>query len=132
MCTTHFINLKSFAAIPFSPIFSESGEFGARPGTPVLLQKKREKTKELFVHERFAVARKDVPLAVDRNRLKRLMREAFRVNKAGIVIAAKDKNLQIDLVLIFKILRGSEIGKIRYSAVESALTEVLAKIISLV
>ncbi len=60
------------------------------------------------------------------------MREAFRLNKAGINAAAKNKDLEIDLVLILKILRGAEVRKIQYTTVEGALTEVLVKIISLV
>jgi len=116
-------------------VFSEilkGGEFVQGPGLRCYFKKKRRENREKFVRAGFAVARKDVPRAVDRNRLKRLLREAFRLNKSSIAAAAKEKNQQIDLVLILKILRGTEVRKIRYSAVENALTEVLAKIISLV
>jgi len=115
----------------FSDIL-KSGEFVQGPGLRCYFKKKRRENGETSVRAGFAVARKDVPLAVDRNRLKRLMREAFRRNKARINTAAKNKDLEIDLVLILKILRGAEVRKIQYTTVEGALTEVLAKIISLV
>ena len=115
----------------FSDIL-KSWEFVQGPGLKCYFKKSRRENGETSVRAGFAVARKDVPLAVDRNRLKRLMREAFRRNKARINAAAKNRDLEIDLVLILKILRRAEVRKIQYITVEGALTEVLAKIISLV
>ena len=110
----------------------KGGEFVQSTGLRCYYKKKQWEKGGTFVRAGFAVARKDVPLAVDRNKVKRLLREAFRHQKSGINEAAKKKNVEIDLVLVFKVLRGAEIRKIRYTAVEGALTEVLAKIISTV
>jgi len=115
----------------FSDIL-KSGEFVQGPGLRCYFKKKQRENGAPTVRAGFAVAKKDVPLAVDRNRLKRLMREAFRLNKAGINAAAQHKDLEIDLVLILKVLRGADVRKMKFTAVEGALTEVLAKIISLV
>ena len=80
----------------------------------------------------FAVPRRDIALAVERNRLKRLMREAFRTNKAQLVEAASRKDLQLALVLIFRKSGRTNVRQIRYASIESDLKDVMSRIISTV
>lgn len=48
-----------------------------------------------------SVPKRRVRLAVDRNRIKRQVREAFRLNKAAFVDALRGSNIQLGLLLIF-------------------------------
>jgi ribonuclease P protein component len=115
----------------FSDIL-KNGEFVQSSGLRCYFKKRRRENKATAVRIGFAVARKDVALAVDRNRLKRLMREAYRRNKAGINTALDKRDLEISLVVIFRSARGANIRMVRYATIENELNNVFAKIISLV
>ena len=78
----------------------------------------------------FAVPRKSVALAVDRNRLKRLLREAFRKNKGPLHNAAIERNLQFDVVILFWKMDGVEVRRISYTAIENEWNTLMVKIIS--
>jgi ribonuclease P protein component len=77
----------------------------------------------------FAVPRRDVHLAVERNRLKRLMREAFRTNKAQLYEAVDGKDIQLALVFIFRKAGLANVRQIRYADIENDLNDVMLKII---
>ena len=78
----------------------------------------------------FAVPRRDVPLAVDRNKLKRFMREAFRINKELLHQAAGKAELQLALVFIFRNRKGANVRRIRYASIENNVKDMMSKIIS--
>lgn len=54
----------------------------------------------------FSVPKKNFPLSPHRNRVKRVMREAYRLNKSSLILTAlaKEKNLQIGFVYLGKTL----------------------------
>jgi len=49
----------------------------------------------------FSASRKLFPKAVDRNRIKRLMREAYRLQKTNFYALLEEKKLRLALMLIF-------------------------------
>jgi len=48
-----------------------------------------------------AVPKRNVKLAVDRNRVKRLIREAYRLNCQGAVLYFKDKGITMHLLIVY-------------------------------
>ena len=71
-------------------------------------------TKEVPAQIAFAVPKRNLKRAVDRNRMKRLMREAFRKNKSGIYAFITDRGISVALLLVYT---GKE--TIAYSDTES-------------
>jgi ribonuclease P protein component len=78
----------------------------------------------------FAVPRKSIALAVDRNRLKRLMREAFRKNKAPLYEAASKNNLQFELIIMFRKADTVQVRQISHATIENEWNTLMSKIIS--
>ena len=78
----------------------------------------------------FAVPRKTVPLAVDRNRVRRLMREAFRLNKTALSDATKKLNRQVSLILLLKNNWPDGVRRISYQSVEHEVVEIISNIVS--
>jgi ribonuclease P protein component len=96
-----------------------------------VLKKKREAGAPAVLAG-FTVPRRDVPLAVGRNKLKRLMREAFRTNKMRLVEAVQKTDLQLSIVFLYKQKSGTDIRRVHYAHVESELKDMTAKIISMI
>ena len=73
----------------------------------------------------FTVPKRNFKLAVDRNRIRRRIKEAYRQNKHDLYTLLEKKNIQLALVIIY-------IGKqeISYQEIEKKLTLSLQKIIS--
>ena len=71
----------------------------------------------------FAVSKRNFKRAVKRNRLKRLMREAYRLNKNPLYDELAAKNLHISIMFIF-------VGKdpLEFSIVEKAMISALKKV----
>ncbi len=49
----------------------------------------------------FSVGKKQFKLAVDRNRVKRLCREAYRLNKSILFEATKEKNVRVEVAFVY-------------------------------
>lgn len=50
----------------------------------------------------FAVPKRNVPLAVDRNRTKRRMREAYRLEKPAVFTELKQRNLNLAWLFVYQ------------------------------
>ncbi len=50
----------------------------------------------------FTVSKKRTPLAVERNRIKRLMREAVRKHFSTVISEAKNKKVAVEIVVSYK------------------------------
>ena len=72
----------------------------------------------------FSVPKRNFRSAVDRNRIKRLMREIYRKNKTDIYSFISDKQLQLALLIVYT---GRVIPK--YSEVEHKLTLTLQRFV---
>ena len=65
-----------------------------------------------------SVPKKRVALAVNRNRLKRLIREAARKNFKEMLTKALEKNIGGDIVVIFKGDKNYDIRRLRLQDIE--------------
>jgi ribonuclease P protein component len=73
----------------------------------------------------FAAPKKIFPHAVDRNRLKRLMRESVRLQKNDFYQSLQKKNKQVVLLLSYQAKQISD-----FNNVDDAVTKLLNKIVS--
>ena len=71
----------------------------------------------------FTVPKKNFPCSPDRNRIKRLMREAYRLHKSAFIGTVAEKNLYLQVAFIF-------IGKQlpQYPSVEEKIISALKKL----
>lgn len=77
----------------------------------------------------FAVAKKRVPLAVRRNRIRRLMREAVRKGFRAVQESAEEKNEQVCVVLSYKGRAGTDPRRMTLSVIEPDWTALRARIL---
>ena len=49
----------------------------------------------------FSIGKKQFKLAVDRNRVKRVCREAYRLNKAVLIDALEEKRLRVEVAFVY-------------------------------
>ena len=95
------------------------------------VKKKKKERNTPSVCVGFAVPRRDVSLAVDRNRVKRLLREAFRANKELLNEAAVNADVELALIFIFRNGRRADVRRLRYASIERDVKDVMSKIISM-
>lgn len=70
----------------------------------------------------FSVPRREVKKVVDRNRVKRLMREAYRLNKYMILETVRENSLNLDILFIY---RGTVEAKPRYLKMENVQPDMI-------
>jgi len=76
-----------------------------------------------FIKVLFSVPKKKFKNAVKRNRLKRQMREAYRLHKSKLIEVFKNRNTSLSLVIIWN---KSEI--LPYSVIEKKIIAILARL----
>lgn len=59
----------------------------------------------------FSISKRKVKQAVKRNQIKRKIREAYRLNKSNLLLTAKENNISLNLMFIYK---GKEIAEYSY------------------
>jgi ribonuclease P protein component len=64
-------------------------------------REKAEEDKSIIMQAGVGVSTKNFKKAVDRNRIKRLMRESYRLQKISLSNKLKEKNLQLALFFIY-------------------------------
>ena len=88
-----------------------------------VLWKYNDEQRSVTLKAGFAVPKKNFKHATDRNRLKRRMREAYRLFCDDLKKVCTEKNIQLDIMFIF-ISSGNE----SYSVIEGAIRKLLTKI----
>ena len=75
--------------------------------------------------------KKRVPRAVDRNRIRRLMREVYRMNRSTLHAGAEKAGRDLRIVLVYQHRDNMPLHEIAFQSVEHAWNQVASKILSL-
>jgi ribonuclease P protein component len=92
-----------------------------------VLTKSENPENEPSVQVLFVVPRKKFKRAVDRNLIRRRMREAYRLNKSGLIQACNDNNVKTSIAFLFV---SSDIAP--FDKIEKAIQTLLNSIIKIV
>jgi len=114
--------LKSRKAI--ETLFRQGQRF---PVFPVLIWHRWDKTEKGGVQAGFACSKKHFKKAVDRNRIKRQMREAYRLQKAALMETAAEKQQEVQLFFVYTGKTLPEYADL-YKAIGKSLRQLNAKV----
>ncbi len=82
-------------------LFAEGSSFIAYPLRVVYICEKREASEDLLPEIMISVSKKKFKRAVKRNRVKRLIREGYRLNKYLLANILNEKQLNIDIAFLY-------------------------------
>lgn len=88
----------------------------------LLVQTMEDNKSREIIRAGFTVPRRNVRKAVDRNRIKRLLREAYRLNKYMLLETVRKKFLYLDILFIYQ---GTAETKPRYLKLEQVQTDMI-------
>lgn len=114
--------LKSSATI--SGVFANGLSVANYPIIAYYLQEQQLPEKNFLAQAAFTVSKKRFSKAVDRNRIKRLMREAYRLNKLHFY-QLNEKHHHYKIVFVYI---GKEIAN--YAQIQASISKILGKIVS--
>jgi ribonuclease P protein component len=101
-------------------LFSEGNKFGVTPFRVFYLYKE---DKKMLLQFGVGVSSRNFKKSVDRNKIKRMIREAYRLQKSTLQNKLKDKNGELHLFIIYT---SKEIPE--YAEVHSKMKKVLDKL----
>lgn len=101
-------------------LFAEGSRVKSFPLQLIYLQKKH--TSEIPIQVGFSVPKRNIKLAVHRNRIKRMMREVYRLNKQLF-----SENIHKPYILMFIYMTNEEV---KYADLEAALKNVCSKFLT--
>ena len=104
-------------------LFNAGDSFLAFPLKVVFL--KTELPESFPVQAAFTVSKRNLKRAVDRNLLKRCMRETYRLKKPGLYKEISEKKLQIAIIFVYI---GKEI--VEYPVIEKAMISAFKKVLA--
>ncbi len=105
-------------------LFSEGNKFGVAPFRIFYLYKEEKK---MLLQFGVGVSSRNFKKSVDRNRIKRMIREAYRLQKSTLQNKLKDKNGELNLFVIYT---DKEIPQ--YAEVHNKMKKVLDKLYSII
>lgn len=80
-------------------LFKAGQNFFITPLQVMYLQ--NQNVSENFLQAAFTVSKRKMPLAVNRNRIKRLMREAYRLNNTTLKALLYEKKIPVSVIFIY-------------------------------
>ena len=105
-------------------LFSEGNKFGVVPFRIFYLYKE---DKKMLLQFGVGVSSRNFKKSVDRNRIKRMIREAYRLQKLLLQNGLKDKNGELHIFIIYT---GKEIPE--YAEVHNKMKKVLDKLFGII
>lgn len=82
-------------------LFEKGSSFIAYPLRVVYVMKEADGENQSGVSMLVSVSKRKFKRAVKRNRIKRLVREAYRLNKEHLIPLIKEKNIHVDIAFIY-------------------------------
>ncbi len=83
-------------------------------------------TGDVPIRVAFSVPKKRLSKAVHRNRIKRLSKEAFRLQKAALVVIAQENNKQLQLLFVYQHTKLIDLATAQ-SAIEKTIEKILSQ-----
>lgn len=106
--------------IEIESLFSEGNRFFEYPFNVIW---KLDSNSDYTLKMAVSVPKKKIPNATDRNKIKRLVREAFRINKTIIQQPLEAKNVKLHLMLVY-----SQSSIISMSEIEDKISVTLQRL----